>query len=167
MTPRLRRYARGLVSGHAAACEVSDSLVHATLMRAIGARGLGGVADLPVRLFATVTQLHRDLAPAERSEFAAGGSRRPSFMAPGGSQRAPTSRLAGGLMALSVEEREALLLVTLEGFDHATVARILRVSRPVLLERLTRARTALACHLGEPLSSPVPTRVPYLRLVVG
>ena len=73
MTPRLRRYARALVSGDAVACEVSDSLVHATLMRAVGARALGFAADLPIRLFATVTQLHRDLAPAERSEIAAGG----------------------------------------------------------------------------------------------
>ncbi len=167
MTPRLRRYARALVSGDAVACEVSDSLVHATLMRAVGARALGFAADLPIRLFATVTQLHRDLAPAERSEIAAGGGRRAASSASSGPTSAPTSRLAGALMALSIEEREALLLVTLEGFDHAIAARILRVSRPVLLERLTRARTALDDRVGKPIAGPVPTRVPYLRLVVG
>lgn len=167
MTPRLRRYARALVSGGSNPCEVSDTLVHATLMRAIGARAIGSAVDLPVRLFATVTQLHRDLAPAERSEIAAGARRRP----PTGGVPAPmpVDRLAAALLHLSVEEREALLLTTLETFDHAVVARILRISRPVLFERLTRARTALGRSLGTQASAPTPTvsRVPYLRLVVG
>ena len=167
MTPRLRRYARALVSGGSGACEVSDSLVHATLMRAIGARAIGSAADLPIRLFATVTQLHRDLAPAERSEVAAGfGRRRATSGAP---TPAPVDRLAAALLRLPLEEREALLLMTLEGFDHAIAARILRISRPVLFERLTRARTALDQALGAPapVQAPAASRVPYLRLVVG
>ncbi len=167
MTPRLRRYARALVSGGSGACDVSDSLVHATLMRAIGARAIGSAADLPIRLFATVTQLHRDLAPAERSEVAASAGRR---LSSGSSPApAPVDRLAAALLHLPVEEREALLLVTLEGFDHAVAARILRISRPVLFERLTRARTALGSALAAqpPAPTPASSRVPYLRLVVG
>ena len=166
MTPRLRRYARALVSGGSGECEVSDALVHATLMRALGARALGGTADLSVRLFATVTQLHRDLAPAERSEIAAGAGRRP--YSGGAPVPAPVNRLAAALLHLPLEEREALLLVTLEGFEHAVAARILRISRPVLFERLTRARTALGQHLGTPAPARAPApRAPYLRLVVG
>ncbi len=167
MTPRLRRYARALVSGSPAACETSDTLVHATLMRAVGARTIGSAADLPIRLFATVTQLHRDLIPAERSEIAAGAGRR---SAPGSAPApAPADRLAAALLHLPLEEREALLLVTLEGFDHAVAARILRISRPVLFERLTRARTTLGRSLGAQTftHTPAPSRVPYLRLVVG
>lgn len=167
MTPRLRRYARALVSGGCSACEVSDSLVHATLMRAIGARAIGSAVDLPIRLFATVTQLHRDLAPAERSEVAAGSGRR---QATGGAPaHAPVDQLAAALLRLPLEEREALLLVTLEGFDHGVAARILRISRPVLFERLTRARTALGHSLNARTSSQATaaSRVPYLRLVVG
>ena len=167
MTPRLRRYARALVSGGAEPCDVSDTLVHATLMRAIGARSLGGAADLPVRLFATVTQLHRDLAPAERSEIVAGAGRRSTS----GVASAPVAsdRLTAALLHLPLEEREALLLVTLEQFEHAVAARILRISRPVLFERLTRARTSLGQALDAPASVRVTdaVRVPYLRLVVG
>ena len=167
MTPRLRRYARALVSCSAEPCEVSDTLVHATLMRAIGARALRGASDLPVRLFATVTQLHRDLAPAERSEIAAGAARRST---PGGASVPPPSdRLSAALLRLTLEEREALLLVTIERFEHAVAARILRISLPVLFERLTRARTALGHGLDAPapLRAPEGARVPYLRLVVG
>ncbi len=167
MTPRLRRYARALVSGSPQACEVSDALVHATLMRAIGARDVGSSADLPIRLFATVTQLHRDFAPAERSEMAAGAGRRPVALV-GAPAPMPVDRLAAALMRLPLEGREALLLVTLEGFEHAMAARILRIARPVLFERLSRARTTLDQLLGAPPANAVgSTRVPYLRLVVG
>lgn len=167
MTPRLRRYARALVSGTAIPCDVSDALVHATLMRAIGARAIGSSAELPIRLFATVTQLHRDLAPAERSEVAAAAGGRP--VAGGSPAPAPTDRLGAAILRLPLEEREALLLVTTEGFDHAVAARILRISKPVLFERLTRARTSLAQSLSLPLPARAVSaaRVPYLRLVVG
>lgn len=166
LTPRLRRYARALISGDAGSSDAADTLVHATLMRAMGARGLGSL-DLPVRLFATVTQLHRDRAAEERSsEVAVGGARRSP---PSSGSVAPANRLAAALLRLPLEEREALLLVTLEGFDHATAARILRLSRPVLIERLTRARTALQRDVAD---APVPaksaaTRASHLRLVVG
>lgn len=166
MTPRLRRYARALATGSAEPSDLADTLVHATLMRAMGARSLGSL-DLSVRLFATVTQMHRDLAPAERGELAVGGARRApaSTAAP-----VPTNRLAAALLRLAVEEREALLLVALEGFDHGTAARILRLSRPVLIERLTRARVALDRCLAGPspaaTAGPAP-RAPHLRLVVG
>lgn len=166
MTPRLRRYARALIVGDAGPSEAADTLVHATLMRAMGARGLGN-ADLPVRLFATVTQLHRDLALADRAEIAVGDARRNSTTSgPAGS----TNRLATALLHLAIEEREALLLVSLEGFDHATAARILRISRPVLIERLTRARTALSrFRMAAPPvpARPAAVRAPHLRLVVG
>ena len=167
MTPRLRRYARALVSGGPAPCDVSDSLVHATLMRAVGARALGSAADLPVRLFATVTQLHRDLAPAAASEIAAGAGLR--AVSNGAPAQAPLDRLAAALLALPLDDREALLLVTLEEFDHATAARILRISRPVLFERLTRARTMLGQVLDAPpvARPPGAQSVPHLRLVVG
>lgn len=168
MTPRLRRYARALVSGSARACEASDALVHATLMRAIGSRAIGTASDLPIRLFATVTQLNRDLVPAERGEIFAGGGRRPQSVAPA---PAPVDRLAGALSLLPLDEREALLLVTLEGFDHSMAARVLRISRPVLFDRLTRARHSLSQHLAAPqpiaAAPAAATRVPHLRLVVG
>ena len=75
LTPRLRRYARALSSGNPAANEVADDLVHATLLRALGARHLGGANDLAVRLFATVTQIHRDLAVSNRQVRAVAAGR--------------------------------------------------------------------------------------------
>ena len=60
LTPRLRRYARALLSGHPGGGERADDLVHATLLRAMGARNVGNHSDLVVRLYATLTQLNRD-----------------------------------------------------------------------------------------------------------
>lgn len=167
MTPRLRRYARALATGHAAASERADDLVHATLMRALGARTIGTSADLAVRLYATVTQLHREVATTSKSALAAGAGR-PSLVSGEANfpQSARQTKLSAALLSLSLEEREALLLVGLEGFDHGEAARILRISRTVLLHRLTSARTALDRHLQARPTEPRRRRaVPHLRLV--
>lgn len=172
LTPRLRRYSRALTTGSPAACALADDVVHSTLMRALGARQIGSSADLEVRLFATVTQLHRDALATPLARAAVSG--RPALvssqrMVPEGDQRyGTTSQLAIGLAALSIEEREAILLVALEGFDYGEAARILRVSRSVLVARLTSARTALDTHLrSRPSPTPAARRtdVPYLRVV--
>ncbi len=149
MTPRLRRYARALTSGHAGGSELADDLVHATLMRALGSRNLGTHADLVVRLYATLTQLHRDVAAERRVN--GDSAAKPAAAKPANAATTPSlvrqSKLTAGLMSLSLEDREALLLVALENFDHAEAARILRVSRNGLLGRLTRARIALETQL--------------------
>ena len=171
LTPQLRRYARALVTGGPAPSAVADELVQATLVRAFGARQIGSTADLTVRLFATVTQLHRDMASAG-SQVRTANSGRPALVtgpsivheSPHGPVR--QTRLSSGLMRLPLDEREALLLVALEGFDHGEAARILRTSRSSLISRLTSARTMLDTHLQ---SAPPPVSraraVPYLRVV--
>ena len=170
MTPRLRRYTRALATGCATPSSIADDLVQATLVRAIGARQLGSSADLAVRLFATVTQLHRDLAVSGRHAQAA-GSNRPSLVSShpfteAASAAARRTKLSLGLISMPLEEREALLLVALEGFDHGEAARILRTSRSVLLARLTQARTFLETHLSTiPAGASRPNAVPYLRVV--
>ena len=166
-TPRLRRYARALTTGCPGGSAFADDLVHTALMRALGARQLGPAGDLSVRLFATVTQLFREAAGAGRQAQAA-GSGRPALVAePFAPTLARQSRLSAGLMSLAIEDREALLLVALEGFDHADAARILRISRGTLLGRLTRARQTLDMHLKSQPRQPTPrTRTaPHLRLV--
>ena len=136
-------------------------------MRALGARQIGTSADLAVRLFATVTQLHRDMA-VTGGQARAAGSGRPTLV--GGrsnvAEAQPTrqTRLSIGLANLPIEDREALLLVALERFDHGEAARILRISRTVLISRLTHARTALEIYLRTS-PAPVTRTVPYLRLV--
>ncbi len=162
LTPRLRRYARALATGSPAPCETADDLVHATLMRALGTRSIGG--DLSIRLFATVTQLHRDMAVARTG----GVPSRPAIVATaaGTPASARHSKLCAGLLSLPLEAREALLLVALEGFEHGDAARILRVSRTVLVRRLTQARSALDAFMqARPVAKAPPRDVPYLRLV--
>ena len=165
VTPRLRRYARALTTGSPAACDLADDLVHATLMRALGARYVGG--DLTIRLYATVTQLHRELACAGSSAVAVSAGR-PSVVSgtAGGPSESRHGKVSAGLLSLPVEQREALLLVTLEGFDHGDASRILRISRAVLLSRLTQARTKLEDALkARPAARASRAAAPYLRLV--
>ena len=171
MTPRLRRYARALLSGHAGGCERADDLVHATFMRALNARNVGLHADLVIRLYATLTQLHRDIAAPPGAARGAALPARVSHGSPFAFSAVRQSRLTIGLMNLSLEDREALLLVALEGFSHEEAARILHVTRSMLLDRLARARQSLdgRLHLvAGTRDQPMPERersVPHLRLV--
>jgi RNA polymerase sigma-70 factor (ECF subfamily) len=149
LTPRLRRYARALVSGQAGGSDQADDLVRAALMRALGFRQHGTHADLVVRLYATLILIHRELAtPAET--MASTGLR---AVAPSGSgpAAAPAAirpgKLTSALMSLPLEDREALLLVALDNFEHGEAARILRISRAAFLARLTRARLALETQM--------------------
>ncbi len=164
-TPRLRRYARALATGNAGPTEAADDLVHATLMRALGSRHFDSNADLAIRLFATVTQLNREVAVSGRRACMAGAGR-PSLVVNEGYSSAPRqTKLSAALMGLPLEDREALLLVALEGFDHGEAARILRISRGSLIGRLTQARTTLDASLNARPSAPANGRVSYLRLV--
>ena len=170
-TPSLRRYARALATGQPGSSTLADDLVHAALIRALGARQMGSSADLSVRLYATVTQLHRDSLLAGREACAAGSGRPTLVSSPPAPSVARRTRLSAGLMSLPLEEREALLLVTLEGFDYPDAARILRISQATLLSRLTEARRRLDTSLTtQPQARQVgaPRRgrdAPYLRLV--
>ncbi len=171
LTPRLRRYARALATGHPGGSDVADDLVHAALMRALGSRNLGTHADLVIRLYATLTQLYRDIAGGEQARVMKG---KPSLVS---QQAVPAqtsalivrqSKLTLGLLSLPLEDREALLLVALENFDHGEAARILRISRTALFSRLTRARVALAAHLQTRQTRAVEERErhpSHLRLV--
>ncbi|PNG25347.1 hypothetical protein CR492_14250 [Methylocella silvestris] len=77
-----------------------------------------------------------------------------------------TDAIGPALGALKLEEREALLLVALEGFSYVEAARILKISRPLLIARLSRARDRLPRDLSD--GSPArraKSQAPYLRLV--
>jgi RNA polymerase sigma-70 factor (ECF subfamily) len=71
------------------------------------------------------------------------------------------SELERALLALSVEDRELLLLVSVEGLGQNEAAAVLGISAPALRQRVTRARARLAAILGaessrlsEPRSEP-------------
>jgi len=171
--PRLCRYARALVTGQPGPSEIADDLVHAVLLRtweAGTALRLAG-RDLHLHLYTLLTEWHRERLAAgrmggkahmEKENFSAGGPRA------AGNLPAPTPRdkFAAALLALALEEREALLLVVLEGFSYAQAARILKISRTVLIMRLACARAALSeIPAPETPSRPAKTRPSYLRVV--
>ncbi len=183
LSPRLRRYARALTTGHPGPCDFADEVVHATLVRALGARHAGGSADLLIRLYATVTQLNREMAVSGQQARAAGAGRPTLIDAGRNFSAGRETKLSGALLSIPLEAREALLLVGLEGFDYGEASRILRISRNTLITRLTQARTMLDAALrGPPIraaqtadsgsggaaamaASRSPMRPPYLRLV--
>ncbi len=69
--------------------------------------------------------------------------------------------------AMPLEWREALLLVTLERLPHVEAAAVLEIPLTTLIERLARARAALAHALAAPIAAAPPRRVgaPHLRLI--
>jgi RNA polymerase sigma-70 factor (ECF subfamily) len=172
--PRLCRYARALIAGHPAPNETADDLVHAILLRTLEARAAIRLAgpDLQLHLYTLLTEWHRERLAAgrlgakahmEKENFYAGGPRAAGKLPLSAS---PRDRFADALLALSLEEREALLLVVLEGFSHAQAARILKISRVVLVARLARARGALGeIPAAEFASHPAKALPSYLRLV--
>ena len=173
ITPRLRRYARALATGGPGPSELADDIVHATLIRALGSRSFSASADRTIRVFATVTQLHRDVAASGRQALAAvaGQPALPTTRLDFAASAVRPTRIATALLSLPLENREALLLVALEGFDHGDAARILRIPRAALFTRLTQARGALDDLLA---SWPQPAQrlpagrgrgAPHLKLV--
>jgi DNA-directed RNA polymerase specialized sigma24 family protein len=69
-----------------------------------------------------------------------------------GSRREAISK---ALDVLATEEREALLLVVLEGFNYQEAAEIIGAPKATLVARLMRARGALAAAQGvDPRSRP-------------
>lgn len=175
MTPRLRRYARALMQASPAPNDAADELVHAAFMRVLESGSPERRPDLAIQVYAHLTQLHRD----SRHQFQTGGGNGAlsggslhgddSLARAGHSNALHANALPRGLCAalssLRLEEREALLLVALEGFNYAQAARILHISRSGLIARLGRARGRLAEALSE-TSPQAPLRRPtHLRLV--
>jgi len=171
-TLRLRRYARGLVVGQPAAAVLAEDLVRATFASRSQIGLVASWLDLEVGLYTLLTRIHRDAARTgslgawctlESGHSCAGGASRLERTT-GPASQIDMMSVALGEMAL--EEREALLLVVVEGFSYARSARILKVSRRVLIARLSRARTALSrlLHTSVPMRTGKP-RPAHLRVV--
>jgi RNA polymerase sigma-70 factor (ECF subfamily) len=142
LTPGLRRYARALTGlGNGA-----DEIVQATLMRTLEEERRWRDDELKTRVYATLTQLnrHRQRAQAVRRQGEAPSMR-------GGAPGKPGSRreaISKALDVLATEEREALLLVVLEGFSYQEAAEIIGAPKATLVARLMRARAGLAAAQG-------------------
>jgi RNA polymerase sigma-70 factor (ECF subfamily) len=172
--PQLYRFACALVSGRAGPCSHAASLVRAALGSVNGRTSALWLTkdQLNMRLYSALIERNRDwLVSGRKGSGGREASRNVHIAARDGGAKAPVlapaqDKLAAALLDLKLEEREALLLVALEGFSYARAARILKVPQSVLAGRLVRARAALGQTL--PMENYVRSAKPrpaYLRLV--
>lgn len=155
--PALRRYARGLAGPDEIAA--ADNMVAQVITRALREDQRPQTGAPRLWLFAALTSLNRRRLRATRVKA-------PSLTPAREPQRPPGLRQA--LAQTPLEDREALLLVVVEGFSYAQAADILGVNRLGVATRLARARTDLNARLDASPSAPTrpdPRRPPYLRLV--
>lgn len=145
--PRLRRYARGL----AGRTGVADDLVQDAILSALRSKGMGRGEALLHRLFAIITDFNRlrlsdlnghddyvtDLRGAVVAMRRSGGAQ-----AAGSLPRLPHLP-HDPLAVLSIEEREALLLVAVEDLSYEAAAGIAGISPLALVARLASARSRL------------------------
>lgn len=156
--PALRRYARALTRN----ADLADDLVQDCLERAIARRGLFRPTG-PVRawLFTILLNLFRNWARSER--------RRGETVAldvSGAELSSPASQpghialaeMARAIETLPLDQKEALLLIVLEGMSYAEAATILGIPQGTLMSRLGRARATLRT-----MTSAMPE--PFLRAV--
>jgi RNA polymerase sigma-70 factor, ECF subfamily len=147
LIPALRRFARALSRD----AETADDLVQDTLVRALRAEHLFHGGDLRTWLFTILLNLDRNRRR--------GLSRRPvhAVIEDADPPAEPGSDGTGrdierGLALLPTEQREVLLLVTLEGMSYREAADVQGVPIGTVMSRLSRARTALRTHVdGEPV----------------
>jgi RNA polymerase sigma-70 factor, ECF subfamily len=142
LIPALRRFARALSRD----AETADDLVQDTLVRALRAEHLFHGGDLRVWLFTILLNLDRNRrrSLSRRPTLAALDDVDPAA-APGSDG---TGRdIVRGLALLPSEQREVLLLVTLEGMSYREAADVQGVPIGTVMSRLSRARTSLRSHI--------------------
>ena len=155
--PALRRYARALTRN----VDLADDLVQDCLERAIAKRGLFRPTG-PVRawLFTIQLNLYRNaLRTSHRRGEQVDIASVPEFPTPAPQPgHLALAEMARAIETLPLEQKEALLLVALEGLPYREAANILQVPIGTLMSRLGRARAALRVLTGTPAE-------PHLRTV--
>ena len=146
--PRLRRYARALVGNEAEA----DDLVQDTLERALNRLHLWRSTANPRRwLFTILHNIHID--------GARGRARVPTMHDLDETVPDPASvpedgvtrcEVAQALQQLPLEQRQAVLLVGLEGLSYAETAEVLAIPIGTVMSRLARGRGKLRQLLDHP-----------------
>jgi RNA polymerase sigma-70 factor (ECF subfamily) len=155
--PALRRYARALTRD----IDRADDLVQDCLARAIARRGLFRPPG-PVRawLFTILVNLHRNAmrSTRRRGDTVDLGSIPEPATPPTQPGHMALAELARAIELLPLDQKEALLLVTLEGLPYKDAAHILGIPTGTLMSRLGRARAALRSQTDAPSE-------PHLRTV--
>ncbi|RYE07340.1 MAG: sigma-70 family RNA polymerase sigma factor [Hyphomicrobiales bacterium] len=146
--PALRRYARALTRN----ADRADDLVQDCLERAIRKQSLWQpTGPLRAWLFRILLNLYRnELRTARRR-----GEHVPvetmivePSVAPAQPGRIALAEMSRAIDTLNAEQREALLLVVLEGLSYAEAAEVIGIPMGTLMSRLGRARAALKLLTG-------------------
>lgn len=143
LIPALRRFARALARD----AETADDLVQDTLVRALRGEHLFHGGDLRTWTFTILLNLDRNRRR---------GLARKPFLAviedvdPAGppGPDGTGGDIERGLVLLPQEQREVLLLVTLEGLSYREAAEVQGVPIGTVMSRLSRARQMLIGTLG-------------------
>ena len=140
--PALRRYARALTRD----AEIADDLVQDTLVRALRSQHLFHGGDVRSWLYTILTNLNRNrlrslsrrpmLMPLEDNDA-------PDLAGPEGGGR----DIERALATLVEDQRNALLLVVLEGLSYREVAEVQGVPIGTVMSRLARARVQIKTFL--------------------
>ena len=155
--PALRRYARALTRD----VDRADDLVQDCLERAISRRALFRPrGTVRAWLFTILVNLHRnalrsggrrgEAVPVELAAELTAPAAQPGHLA--------LAEVARAIDTLPPEQKEALLLIALEGLAYQEAAAILGIPLGTLMSRLGRARAALRTLTGSPAE-------PHLRTV--
>jgi predicted DNA-binding protein (UPF0251 family) len=159
----LRRFGLALVRDEryvlddAAAARLVDKLSRQACVASIPS-GAPPKLSARARAFAQFVRLYRRhvrrLALDEDANWSEGAAARGASM-------------VSGVRALSIELREALLLVALAGFSHREAAEALDIPLTRLVERLEQARCRLAAQTGVSLESADAAwrGAPHLRII--
>ena len=147
LVPRLRRFA--LVRTAAAA--QADDLVQATLLKAWEHRfRFEDGTNLIAWLFTILRNTHLNQSQRMRREIedVDGAIAGTLSSAPDQEHRIALSELQGALETLPEDQRDTLLLVTVDGLRHEEAAAILGCQVGTVKSRVSRARERLATALG-------------------
>jgi RNA polymerase sigma-70 factor, ECF subfamily len=165
--PRLRRYARSLVFDASAA----DDLVQTALERALAHwHQFDQRRDILVWVISIAHNAHMDdrrrrshLVNVEPFDLQDG----PDSIAAPASDPGLRMDLVAALSRLPVEQREPLLLVTLEQLSYAECAEVLHIPIGTVMSRISRGRVALRALLdGRVPAAPTTAAARSLRRVV-
>ena len=188
LTPALRRLAHSLVAGgDAVSADAGDDLVHETLLRALRfdspANGIGTRHWLYAIMVGINRQRSHASASAEENRRSHGQNLLqrqntrytnplpPDFVpSPGAYKSHPfrtgTQDNPGDMFkVLALEEREALMLVVLEGLSYSQSAAILGLPRPTLIARLARARAKMTTRMHRASPHRTGESRTHLRLI--
>ncbi len=150
LIPRLRRYARALVSDRARA----DDLVQDTLERAWNKFHLWRPgSDLRAWLFTVMHNVHVNQVRASRDHAVLDDEGPEMAVAAVQGASLEIRDLERALAVLSPEQREVLLLIALEDMSYAEVASMLDIPIGTVMSRLSRAREKLRALMhGTPMN---------------